>query len=146
MNDVPPPPRPHRVGPVEPDLLGSAIFIFSEHLRRLEAEAAAEGEEAEEPPQIETRVVLDLLAEELGTDVATTLNLYMRVAALFRLLAASPSLARLAVDPADPGGALSEDALVAAARLDLYVERRGAEGRAEFDPRAFREALASDPD
>jgi hypothetical protein len=143
LNDRPSP-GPHRAGPVEPDLLASALFLFSEYLRRLEEESALaeEGEEAE--PEIETRAVLDLLAGELATDVATTLNLYMRVTALFRLFAASPSLARLALDHEEGGGALREEALVAASRLDLYVQRSGAEGSADYDPREFREALDED--
>jgi hypothetical protein len=149
-NDSGPTPRLHRVGPVEPDLLASAVFLFAEYLRQLEAESADEkadeGDEGDEGPDIDTRAVLDLFAEELGTEVATTLNLYMRVNALFRLLAASPTLARMAVDPEDAGGAFTESSLLAAARLDLYVERQGEEGSAEFDPREFREALEAPSD
>jgi hypothetical protein len=33
---------------------------------------------------------------------------------------------------------------VAAARLDLHVQRSGDEGAADFDPREFREALHLD--
>ena len=146
-NDSGPTPRLHRVGPVEPDLLASAVFFFAEYLRQLEAEPGEEeADDAEEGPDLDTRAVLDLFAEELGTDVATTLNLYMRVNALFRLLASSPTLARMAVDPEDAGGAFTESSLLAAARLDLYVERQGEEGSAEFDPREFREALEAPPD
>lgn len=147
MNHVAPMPEPHRVGPVEPDLLASAIFLFSEYLSRLEAESPLpdddedRDDDAASGPQIDTRAVLDLFAEELATDVKTTLNLYMRVTALYRLLAASPSLARIALDPEAPGGALRGDALIAAAKLDLYVRRSGEEGSADFDPREFREAL-----
>lgn len=142
--------EPRRVGPVEPELLASAIFLFSEHLDRLteqheaELEAADVDPEEDEGPAIDTREVLDGFAEELGTDVATTLNLYMRVTALFRLLSASPSLARRAMEGEERGGALSETALLAAARLDLYVRGRGAERAAEFDPREFRDALDVD--
>jgi hypothetical protein len=92
-------------------------------------------------PEIDTRAVLDLLAEELATDVKTTLNLYLRVTALYRLLAASPSLARLALDNEEFGGALRDDALLAAAKLDIHVQRAGEEGSADFDPREFRQAL-----
>lgn len=147
-NDSGPTPRLHRVGPVEPDLLASAVFLFAEYLRQLEAETGIEeaDDTEEEGPDIDTRAVLDLFADELGTDVATTLNLYMRVNALFRLLASSPTLARMAVDPEDAGGAFTESSLLAAARLDLYVERQGEEGSAEFDPREFREALESSSD
>ncbi|HEX3499624.1 MAG TPA: hypothetical protein VHT04_09905 [Stellaceae bacterium] len=143
MNHVAAIPEPQRLGPVEPDLLASAIFLFAEYLRRLEQEAPASGDDddAAEGPQIETRAVLDLLAEELATDVRTTLNLYMRVTALYRLLAGSPSLAKLALDNEEFGGALRDDALVAAARLDVYVQRAGEEGSADFDPREFRAAL-----
>jgi len=130
-------PGPRRVGPVEPDLLASAVFLYAEYLRGLEAGA---GEEADdEGPEVETRAVLDLLTEELGSDVATTLNLFMRVTALQRLLTLSPPLARLAID--DDTGGLRETALVAAARLDLHVQRAGSEGVAEFNVREFREAL-----
>src|SRR6266851_4279269 len=99
MNHVAAIPEP-RLGPVEPDLLASAIFLF---------------------------------AEELGSDVKTTLNLYMRVTALYRLLASSPSLARIALDNEEFGGALRDDALIAAARLDVYVQRAGEAGSADFD-------------
>jgi hypothetical protein len=100
-----------------------------------------EDEEQPSGPAIDTRAVLDLFAEDLGTGVQVTLNLYMRVTALYRLLAASPSLARIAIDNDERGGALSEDALLAAARLELHVSRTGGEGAADFDPREFREAL-----
>src|SRR5229473_5535345 len=101
MNHIAAIPDPQRLGPVEPDLLASAIFLFAEYLRRLEREAPEsddEADEAVEAPQIDTRAVLDLLAEELASDVKTTLNLYMRVTALYRLLASSPSLTSLALD------------------------------------------------
>ncbi len=147
MNHVAAIPEPQRLGPVEPDLLASAIFLFAEYLRRLEREAPEsddEADEAVEAPQIDTRAVLDLLAEELASDVKTTLNLYMRVTALYRLLASSPSLARIALDNEEFGGALRDDALIAAARLDVYVQRAGEEGSADFDPREFRAALDAD--
>src|SRR6185437_2570026 len=133
MDDLPPspPPLPPHVPPVEPELLGSAIFLFREYLEQLAAEA----------PPIDTRAVLDLFAEELGTGVQATLTLYLRVTALYRLLAQSPSLAALAIDPEEPGGTFTENALLAAARLDLNVTRRGADGAADFDPRQFRAAL-----
>jgi len=83
--------------------------------------------------------VLDLFAEELGTSVPVTLALFLRVTALFRLLAQSPSLARFAL--AEGADRLSEDALLAAARLDLPVKRSGKDRSADFDPRAFRQAL-----
>jgi hypothetical protein len=137
MDAVIPGQEPRRVGPVAPDLLASGLFVFSEYLRELEAEQVEE--EDEEPTEIDTRAVLDLLAEELGTDVPTTLNLFMRLTALQRLMATSPAIGRLVVD--DETGALSENAIVAAARLDLYVHRIGNEGRAEFNVREFREAL-----
>jgi hypothetical protein len=142
MNHVGAIPEPQRIGPVEPDLLASAIFLFAEYLRQLERETSAiDDDEVAEEPQIDTRAVLDLLAEELATDVTTTLNLFMRVTALYRLLASSPSLARMALDNEELGGALRGDALVAAARLDVYVRRAGEEGSADFDPREFRAAL-----
>ena len=136
MDQISPNPRPRRVGPVEPDLLASAVFLYAEYLRGLEADAAADDDEG---PEVETRAVLDLFAEELASDVATTLNLFMRVTALQRLLTLSPPLARLALD--DDTGGLRETALVAAARLDLHVTRTGKDGHAEFDVREFREAL-----
>ena len=132
---------PPRVPPVEPDLLASAIYVFGEYLAQVAADNPAEDEEEEEDQEIETADVLDLFTDELGTSVTVTLTLYMRVTALYRLLAASPSLARLTVDPEDPSGALTEDALVAAARLELRVSREGVDGAADFDPREFREAL-----
>jgi hypothetical protein len=147
MTHISPFSMPPRVPPVEPELLASAVFLFSEYLARLAAEAPPPDEEDEEDeeqpsgPAIDTRAVLDLFAEDLGTGVQVTLNLYMRVTALYRLLAASPSLARIAIDNDERGGALSEDALLAAARLELHVSRTGGEGAADFDPREFREAL-----
>lgn len=130
---------PPRVPPVEPELLASAAFLFREYLKRLEAEALPEDED-EEPP-VDTRAVLDLFAEDLGTNVQITLTLYLRVTALYRLLTHSPSLAALAIDPEEPGGALNETAILAAARLDLRITREGAEGAADFDPRQFRDAF-----
>lgn len=145
MNRITPIPVPPRVPAVEPDLLSSAVFLFNEYLARLAGEALPTAEDEEEvegaEPAIETRAVLDLFAEELGTNVATTLNLYLRVTALYRLLAASPSLARLALDEDSPGGALTETALVAAARLSLHVAPTGSDRAADFDPREFRGAL-----
>ncbi|HKT19762.1 MAG TPA: hypothetical protein VJR47_17055 [Stellaceae bacterium] len=140
----PPPSLPPHVPPVEPELLASAIFLFREYLEQLAAETppAEDDDEAEAP--IDTRAVLDLFAEELGTGVQATLTLYLRVTALYRMLAQSPSLAVLAIDAEEPGGALTEDALLAAARLDLNVTRRGADGAADFDPRQFRAALERD--
>lgn len=135
-----PEPEPRRVGPVEPDLLASAMFLFAEYLQRLEAELPEDDEEETGPAQIETRAVLDLFAEELGTDVMTTLNLFMRVTALHRLLAASPSLAQMALGD-DETGSLRDEALVAAARLGLQIHRVDGEGSADFDPREFREAM-----
>jgi len=154
MDDAPPPPPPPKVPPVEPALLGSAVFLFAEYLQRLADEAPPVDEDDEERDEdededegasaINMREVLDLFAEELGTNVPITLNLYMRVTALFRLLAASPSLARLAADGDESANALSETALVAAARLDLHVNRSEGGGVADFDPRQFRAALTAD--
>jgi hypothetical protein len=152
--DDPAPPAPPRVPPVEPDLLGSAIFLFAEYLQRVademppddedeDEEADEEDDDDEAPSPINMREVLDLFAEELGTTVPVTLALYMRVTALYRLLAASPSLARLASDSDEGEGSLNEDALVAAARLDLHVTRSSAGAVADFDPRQFRDALTS---
>jgi hypothetical protein len=143
MNQSSPDPGPRRVGPVEPDLLGSAIFLYSEYLRALAEDAALEDDQddAPETPPVDMRAVLDLIAEELGTEVTTTLNLYMRLTALHRLLEAHPSLGRIAVDEDGPGGFLTEDALIAAARLELIVRGVGDERRAEFDAREFRTAL-----
>jgi hypothetical protein len=144
MDHIVSPHVPPQVPPVEPELMSSAIFLFREYLERVAAEAPPVDEEEgedEDEPAIDTRAVLDLFAEELGTNVQTTLTLYLRVTALYRLLAQSPSLASLAIDPEEPGGVLTEDALLAASRLDLKVMRKGADGAADFDPRQFRAAL-----
>jgi hypothetical protein len=155
MDDVRPSAERPRVPPVEPELLASALFLFSEYLQRVadlaaleeedEAEPAAaadEDEEDDDASPINMREVLDLFAEELGTTVPVTLNLYMRVTALYRLLAASPSLARMAAADEDGSGGLSEDALLAFARLDLQVSRNDSGGVvADFDPRELRDAL-----
>jgi hypothetical protein len=136
-----------RVPPVEPELLSSAIFLFSEYLQRLAAEEPEdeEGDEEddEETSPINMHDVLDLFAEDLGTGVPVTLNLYMRVTALYRLLAASPSLARMAAADPEGSGGLSEDALLAFARLDVQVRRTETGIVAEFDARAVRDALTA---
>ena len=134
-----------RVPSVDPDLLASALFLFREYLEQTAGEnpAADEDEEAQ-GFDIDTRAVLDLFAEELGTNVQTTLALYLRVTALYRLLAQSPSLASLAIDEDQPSGTFTENALVAAARLDVAVSHKGGERTADFDPRQFREAIDSD--
>ena len=151
MNDFTPAFPPPRLPAVEPELLASAIFLFSEYLQHVvEEKSVTEDDEAEDEDEddgstaINMREVLDLFAEELGTGVPVTLNLYMRVTALYRLLAASPSLAQLAAEPGDGASTLNETALLAAARLDLHISRSVAGGVAEFDPREFREALADD--
>ena len=143
MVQIPPFAMPPRVPAVEPELLASAIFVFGEHLGSLGADTLPdEDDEEDQGVEVDTRAVLDLLAESLGTNVQTTLTLYMRVTALYRLLAASPSLAGMAVEQPEFGGELTEDALLAAARLDLYVSQDGDERAADFDPREFREALS----
>ena len=152
MDDTSPPPPPPKVPPVEPALLGSAVFLFAEYLQRIADETIVDDEEDEDieddsdegASAINMREVLDLFAEELGTNVPITLNLYMRVTALFRLLAASPSLARLAADGDESDNALSETALLAAARLDLHINRSDGGGVADFDPRQFRAALTAE--
>lgn len=152
MDDITPGATP-RVPPVEPDLLASAIFLFSEYLQRVadlegppaeDEEAAEQGDDEVEESPIKMREVLDLFAEELGTSVPMTLNLYMRVTALYRLLAASPSLARMAAADEEGGGGLSEDALLAFARLDVRVSRTESGIVADFDPRELRDALTSE--
>ena len=154
MDEAVPPSPPPRVPPVEPELLGSAIFVFAEYLQRVadempldededDEEEEEEDDEEEQPSPINMREVLDVFAEELGTTVPVTLTLYLRVTALYRLLAASPSLARLASDSDEGEGVLNEDALVAASRLDLHVTRTSAGAVADFDPRQFRDALTS---
>lgn len=131
-----------RVPSVDPALLGSALFLFREFLEETAAEnPAADEEEEAQGFDIDTRAVLDLFAEELGTNVQTTLALYLRVTALYRLLARSPSLASHAIDEDQPGGIFTENALVAAARLDVAVSHKGEERTADFDPRQFREAI-----
>jgi hypothetical protein len=135
--------HPH-VPAVEPALLGSALFLFREYLEQAAAEAPPPDEDQEEDEagfDIDTRMVLDLFAEELGTNVQTTLALYMRVTALYRLLARSPSLAGLTIDEDQAGGIFTETALVAAAKLDVAVSRKGEDRTADFDPRQFRDAL-----
>lgn len=135
---------PPRVPPVEPELLASAVYLFGEYLETLSREAVVDEDGESEPVAIDTRAVLDLIAQDLGTGVTETLALFLRVTALFRLLATAPSLARLAIEEPAAGGMLSETALLAAARLDLTVRRQGKEGSADYDPKQFREALESE--
>jgi hypothetical protein len=145
MDDIVTPRVPPQVPPVEPELMRSAVFLFQEYLERVAAETVPQDDEddEDEPDEsvIDTRAVLDLFAEELGTSVQTTLTLYLRVTALYRMLAQSPSLASLAIDEEQPAGTLTENALIAAARLDVKVMRKGSDGAADFDPRQFRAAL-----
>jgi hypothetical protein len=134
-------PQP-RVPSVDPALLGSALFLFREYLERTAAENPTADEDDETQDfDIDTRTVLDLFAEELGTNVQTTLALYLRITALYRLLARSPSLASLAIDEDQPGGIFTENTLLAAARLDVAVSQKGDERTADFDSRQFREAV-----
>ena len=134
-------PQP-RVPSVDPGLLGSALFLFREYLEQTAGENPATDEDEEAQGfYIDTRAVLDLFAEELGTNVQTTLALYLRVTALYRLLAQSPSLASLAIDEEQPSGTFTENALLAAARLDVAVSQKGEERTADFDARQFREAI-----
>jgi hypothetical protein len=150
MNHVSPGRRPQgepqRVPPVDADLLGSALFLVGEHLARLEAEERAirdeEEDEEEEALAVDARAVLDLLKEELGTDPKTTLALYLRLTALFRLLSSAPRLAEIAGEP-DGSGALTAEAIAAAAHLELHPDARTG-GPGDFDPRAFRGALEDD--
>ena len=68
MDDITPGATP-RVPPVEPDLLASAIFLFSEYLQRVadlegppaeDEEAAEQGDDEVEESPIKMREVLDL--------------------------------------------------------------------------------------
>jgi hypothetical protein len=148
MNHMSPRWEPRRIPPVEPDLLASALFIFSEYIAQLSAEQLAthdeeaEDAEADEELPVDTRAVLDRLAEELGSDPKTTLALYIRVTALFRLMSAAPKLAGIATDGGE-GDELSPEAIAAAARLELYPSP-DSEAPGDFDPREFREALEAD--
>lgn len=144
MSETVPFQMPPRVPPVAPELLASAVYLFGEYLETLSREVVVDEDGESEPVEIDTRAVLDLIAQELGTGVTETLALFLRVTALFRLLATVPSLARLAIEDQAAGGMLTETALLAAARLDLSVRRKGKEGSADYDPKAFREALESD--
>ena len=134
-------PSPPRVPSVDPALLGSALFLFREYLEQTAAENPVADEDEAQGFDMDTRAVLDLFADELGTNVQTTLALYLRATALYRLLARSPSLASLAIDEDQPGGIFTEDALLAAARLDVAVAQKGEERTADFDARQFREAV-----
>jgi hypothetical protein len=126
---------------VDAGLLSSALFLFREYLQQTAADnPVADDDEEAHAFDIDTKAVLDLFADELGTNVQTTLALYLRVTALYRLLAQSPTLAELAVAP-DEDGVFNENAMVAAARLDVAVSQKGEERTADFDARQFREAL-----
>jgi len=135
-------PSQPRVPTVDPALLGSALFLFREYLAQTAADNPATDEDEEAQGfDIDTRAVLDLFADELGTNVQTTLALYLRVTALYRLLAQSPSLASLAIDEDQPSGTFTENALLAASRLDVAVSHKGEERTADFDARQFRDAI-----
>src|SRR5208282_6695551 len=112
MNENPPFRMPPRVPPVEPELLSSAVYLFGEYLDGLSRDVVVDEDGESEPVEIDTRAVLDLIAQNLGTGVTETLALFLRVTALFRLLATVPSLARLAIEDPAEGGMLTETALV----------------------------------
>ena len=129
---------------VEPELLRSALFLFREYLEQEAGHNPQSDEDAEEGDpafDIDTRAVLDLFADELGTNVQTTLALYLRATALYRLLTRSPSLGALAIDEDEPAGSFTENALLAAARLDVKVTLTADDRTADFDPRQFRDAM-----
>lgn len=129
---------------VEPELLRSALFLFREYLEQEAGHNPQSDEDAEEGDpafDIDTRAVLDLFADELGTNVQTTLALYLRATALYRLLTRSPSLGALAIDEDEPAGSFTENALLAAARLDVKVTLAADDRTADFDPRQFRDAM-----
>jgi hypothetical protein len=145
MNRISPRWEPQRIPQVEPDLLASAIFLVSEYVAEREAEARAIREEdeedgtEEETVALDTRVLLDRLAEELGTEPKTTLAVYIRLTALFRLLARAPQLGPIATEP-DDGGTPTPAALAAAASLDLYPDP-ASDAPGDFDPQEFEAAL-----
>jgi hypothetical protein len=59
MDDITRQEPPPRVPPVEPELLGSAIFLFTEHLQRVAAETIVDEddeEEAEEDDEAESPI------------------------------------------------------------------------------------------
>jgi hypothetical protein len=145
MNRISPRWDPPRIPPVEPDLLGSAIFLVSEYVAEREAEERAireeeeDDEEEEEAPPLDTRALLDRLAEELGTEPKTTLAVYIRLSALFRLLSTAPHVAGVATEP-DGSGTPTPAALAAAASLDLYPDPTS-DVPGDFDPQEFEAAL-----
>jgi hypothetical protein len=141
MGETPTFQMPPHVPPVEPELLSSAVFLFGEYLDGLSRDVVVDEDGESEPVEIDTRAVLDIFAQNLDTGVAETLALFLRVTALFRLLATAPSLAKLAIEDPAEDGLLSETALLAASRLDLNVRRAGKDGSADFDPVIFRQAL-----
>jgi hypothetical protein len=128
---------------VEPDLLGSALFLVSEYVAEREAEERAireeEEDEEEEAPTLDTRALLDRLAEELGTEPKTTLAVYIRLTALFRLLSSAPQVAGVATE-SDGSGTPTPAALAAAAGLDLYPDA-ASDVPGDFDPQEFEAAL-----
>ena len=106
---------PH-VPPVETELLASAVFLFTEYLEELSRDAANDEEAPEESPEIDTRAMLDLISGDLGTSVAVTLALFLRVTALFRLLAC---LLYTSLLPAGRLGAAAAHPVAAAGRAGL---------------------------
>jgi hypothetical protein len=141
MNHVAPIPEPHRVGPVEPGLLASAVFLFSEYLSGIATEAPGDDEDedgdidddAASGPQIDTRAVLDILPRR-WRPTSRPRSISMRVTALYRLLATSPSLAKgTALDTDQPGGAC---ATVRWSRRQTDICPLGRRWSADFDPRS----------
>lgn len=145
MNYISPRWERPRIPPVDPALIGSALFLVSEYAAERGAEESAvrdPEEEDAEPVALETRAVLDRLADELGTEPKTTIAVYIRLVAFLRLLAAAPHLGPLATEP-DSGGAPSAAALEAAATLDVLPDpESGVPGI--FDESEFEAALDID--
>lgn len=146
MNYISPRWERPRIPPVDPALIGSALFLVSEYAAEREAEESAirdpEEEEDFEPVALETRAVLDRLSDELGTEPKTTIAVYIRLVAFLRLLASAPHLGPLATEP-ESGGAPNAAALEAAASLDVLPDpESGVPGI--FDEAEFEAALEAD--
>jgi hypothetical protein len=117
--------------------LSAAYAAFEEYLCRLgQGQVRIDGA----APRFEPAVVLAWLSDQLHTDFAVSLRLYVRLAALQNLIGSDPRLARLVAD-GGTGGSAWQRIISVAAVLDVHVDAVSSAPAAWFNPKAFWAAL-----
>jgi hypothetical protein len=130
-----------RIRPVDPEILGAALFYAAEYLRgktenSLEPACSGAHEAGIDNPEIR---FIEILSKKFHGDRELAESAALRIAALMRLLAANPDLRQSASHPEAEGGMLREETLEAAAEIELTAR---AGGVPEFDVKAFAAALS----